>query len=71
MSAAKFTVLDTEIPISAHAASMPPTKLGLRPGQTIAVEDAIKAVVTRSANDMAAAIAEALGGDEETCSRRR
>jgi D-alanyl-D-alanine carboxypeptidase len=60
--------LDTEIPISAHAASMPPTKLGLRPGQTIAVEDAIKAVVTRSANDIAAAIAEALGGDEETFS---
>ncbi|MDF2114696.1 D-alanyl-D-alanine carboxypeptidase [Roseiarcaceae bacterium H3SJ34-1] len=60
--------LDSEIPISAHAASMPPTKLGLRPGQTIAVEDAIKAVVTRSANDIAAAIAEALGGDEETFS---
>lgn len=57
--------LDTEIPISSHAASMPPTKLGLRPGQTIAVEDAIKAVVTRSANDIAAAIAEALGGNEE------
>jgi D-alanyl-D-alanine carboxypeptidase len=60
--------LDSEIPISAHAASMPPTKLGLRPGQTIVVEDAIKAVVTRSANDIAAAIAEALGGDEETFS---
>jgi len=47
---------------------MPPTKLGLRPGQTIAVEDAIKAVVTRSANDIAAAIAEALGGSEEAFS---
>jgi len=60
--------LDSEIPISAHAASMPPTKLGLRPGSTIEVEDAIKAVVTRSANDIAAAIAEFLGGDEATFS---
>ena len=58
--------LDSDIPISAHAASQPPTKLGLRPGQSIAVEDAIKAIVTRSANDIAAAIAEALGGDEAT-----
>ena len=38
----------------------------MKPGQTIAVEDAIKAVVTKSANDAAVAIAENLGGDEET-----
>jgi D-alanyl-D-alanine carboxypeptidase len=57
--------LDSQLRVSAHAAAQKPTKLGLRPGQTIMVEDAIKAVVTRSANDMAVAIAEAIGGDEE------
>jgi D-alanyl-D-alanine carboxypeptidase len=38
--------LDSEIPISAHAAAQAPSKLGLRPGSTIRVEDAIKVVVT-------------------------
>jgi D-alanyl-D-alanine carboxypeptidase len=57
--------LDSEIPVSRHAAAQKPTKLGLRPGETIIVEDAIKAVVTRSANDIAVAIAEAIGGDED------
>jgi D-alanyl-D-alanine carboxypeptidase len=56
--------LDSEIRVSSYAAAQKPTKLGLRPGQTIAVEDAIKAIVTRSANDMAVAIAEAIGEDE-------
>ena len=56
--------LDSRIGVSAHAASQAPTKLGLRPGSTIAVEDAIKAIVTKSANDMAVAVAEAIGGDE-------
>jgi D-alanyl-D-alanine carboxypeptidase len=57
--------LDSQLPISAHAASQPPTKLGLKPGQTIAVEDAIKGLVTKSANDAAAVIAEAIAGAEE------
>jgi D-alanyl-D-alanine carboxypeptidase len=56
--------LNTEMPVSAHAASQAPTKLGLRPGQTIRVEDAIKGLVTRSANDAAVVIAEFIGGDE-------
>ena len=56
--------LQSRIPISEHAAAQEPSKLGLEPGQTISVEDAIKAVVTRSANDIAVAIAEAIGGDE-------
>ncbi|MFC0283584.1 serine hydrolase [Camelimonas abortus] len=56
--------LDTPIRISAHAASMPPSKLGLRPGSTISAENAIKALVTRSANDVAAAVAEHIGGSE-------
>jgi D-alanyl-D-alanine carboxypeptidase len=58
--------LDSEIEISPHAAAQAPSKLGLRPGSTIEVEDAIKAVVTKSANDIAAAIAEKIGGDEDT-----
>jgi D-alanyl-D-alanine carboxypeptidase len=57
--------LDTPLKISEHAAEQAPTKLGLKPGQTLAVEDAIKAVVTKSANDAAVAIAENLGGDED------
>jgi D-alanyl-D-alanine carboxypeptidase len=56
--------LRTPIPISEHAAAQEPSKLGLPPGDTISVEDAIKAVVTRSANDIAVAIAEAVGGSE-------
>ena len=57
--------LDSDIRISAHAASMAPSKLGLRPGSTIEVEDAIKAIVTKSANDIASAIGEAVGGTED------
>ena len=57
--------LDTEMPVSEHAAEQDPTKLDLRPGQTIKVEDAIKGLVTRSANDAAVVIAEAIGGDED------
>ncbi|WP_413993373.1 SPOR domain-containing protein [Labrys okinawensis] len=54
----------TPLPVSAHAASQSPTKLGLRAGQTIRVDDAIKGIVTRSANDAAVVVAEALGGSE-------
>jgi D-alanyl-D-alanine carboxypeptidase len=57
--------LDTPLKISAHATEQAPTKLGLKIGQTIAVEDAVKAVVTKSANDIAVAIAENLAGDED------
>ncbi len=57
--------LDSDIAISANAASQPPTKMGLRPGSTISVDNAIRALVTRSANDIAVALAEAMGGDEE------
>ena len=57
--------LDTEMPVSEHASEQDPTKLELRPGQTIKVEDAIKGLVTRSANDAAVVIAEAIGGSED------
>jgi D-alanyl-D-alanine carboxypeptidase len=57
--------LDTEMDVSERASEQAPTKLGLRPGQTIRVEDAIKGLVTRSANDAAVVIAEAIAGDED------
>ncbi|MGE4172312.1 MAG: D-alanyl-D-alanine carboxypeptidase family protein, partial [Methylocystis sp.] len=58
--------LDSPLMISQHAAAQAPSKLGLRPGQTISVDNAIKAVVTKSANDIACAIAENVAGDEHT-----
>jgi len=61
--------LDTPLKVSEHAAAQAPTKLGLKPGQTLAVEDAIKGVVTKSANDAAVTIAENLGGDEDGFAR--
>ena len=61
--------LDTEMDVSEHASEQAPTKLGLRPGQTIKVEDAIKGLVTRSANDAAVVIAEAIAGDEDEFAR--
>ncbi len=54
----------TPIPMSAYAASQPPTKMGIKPGQTIDVDSAIRALVVRSANDVATAIGEFLGGSE-------
>ncbi|HLG81095.1 MAG TPA: serine hydrolase [Bradyrhizobium sp.] len=57
--------LDTDMQVSEHASDQDPTKLGLRPGQTIRVEDAIKGLITRSANDAAVVIAEAIGGSED------
>jgi D-alanyl-D-alanine carboxypeptidase len=61
--------LGSKLRVSAEAAAQPPSKLGLKPGETIEVEDAIKALVTRSANDVAVAIAEAVAGDEESFAR--
>ena len=61
--------LDTEMPVSKRASEQDPTKLDLKPGQTIRVEDAIKGLVTRSANDAAVVIAEAIAGDEDEFAR--
>ncbi|HEY2227306.1 MAG TPA: D-alanyl-D-alanine carboxypeptidase family protein [Xanthobacteraceae bacterium] len=57
--------LDTPLPISAKAALQPPTKLHLKPNQTLTVEDAIGGMATRSANDAAVVVSEAIGGSEE------
>ncbi len=56
--------LDQRIPVSAHAAGQAPSAIGLRPGQTLTVRDAILAAVTKSANDATVALGEAIGGSE-------
>ena len=61
--------LTSEMPTSAHAAGQAPSKVGLKPGDTIKVETAIKALVVKSANDVAVVVAEYLGGDEPTFAR--
>jgi D-alanyl-D-alanine carboxypeptidase len=61
--------LDTSLQVSAHAAGQSPTKLGVPAGSTVSVDTAIKAIVTRSANDMAVTVAENLAGDEITFAR--
>lgn len=60
---------DTAFVVTPHAAGQSPTKLGLKPGSTIKVADAIKSLVTKSANDAAAVIAENLGGTEANFAR--
>jgi D-alanyl-D-alanine carboxypeptidase len=57
--------LQRTLPVSAHAESMSPTKLGLAAGESIRVEDAILSLVTLSANDAAVVLAEGLGGSED------
>lgn len=52
----------SRVVMSSHAASMPPSRLGIRPGQSITVDQAIKALVTKSANDVAMALGETVGG---------
>ena len=56
--------LDQQLKVSKHAGSMAPSRLGLKVGQTIRAEEAILAIVTKSANDAAVVLAEALGGSE-------
>jgi D-alanyl-D-alanine carboxypeptidase len=59
----------TQVPFSKNAASEPPTKLGVRAGGSITVDTAIRALVTRSANDVSTALAELLGGSEANFAR--
>jgi D-alanyl-D-alanine carboxypeptidase len=56
---------EQSVPVSPHAAEMEPSKLGLVPGMRLSVEEAILGLVTKSANDAAAALGELLGGSED------
>jgi D-alanyl-D-alanine carboxypeptidase len=57
--------LNSKVPFSANAAKEPPSKLGVGTGRSITVEQAILSLVTRSANDVATALAEYIGGSEK------
>ena len=61
--------LDEHLPISARAARQPASKLGLQKGRTVSVRNAIYALVTKSANDVATAIAEAMAGGDRNFAR--
>lgn len=63
LAAGKLKLTD-RFTVSSFAAAQSPSKLGLAPGQSISVEDAIYALVTKSANDIAATVAEGIGGSE-------
>jgi D-alanyl-D-alanine carboxypeptidase len=58
--------LDQDLRVSSFAARQAPSKIGFDAGDTITVEEAILALVTKSANDVAVVVAEAIGGDQET-----
>ncbi len=62
--------LNTRLSVSAYASRQSPTKLGLKPGSTIAVRDAMLGLITRSANDAAVVIAENLAGSEPAFASR-
>jgi D-alanyl-D-alanine carboxypeptidase len=61
---------DTMITVSANAAAQPPSRLGLRTGQTIALRYLIRAAAVKSANDAASAIGDHIGGTEAAFARR-
>lgn len=65
LKAGQIHLYDT-LRTSYHASRQPNSKLGLRQGETLTVEDAILAVITRSANDAAVVLAEHIGGTEES-----
>ena len=56
--------LEDRVLVSPHAAAQAPTKLGVRAGDSVTVEDAMNGMATKSANDMAVAMAEKLAGTE-------
>ena len=62
--------LDDVLTVSSHAASQPPSKLGLGAGETISLDNAMRATAVRSANDMAVALAEHIGGSESRFATR-
>jgi D-alanyl-D-alanine carboxypeptidase len=69
VAAGRFS-LDDPLPVSAHAARQPASKLGLKAGQTIRIRDAIGAIAVRSANDVAVVVAEAISGSEAAFAER-
>jgi D-alanyl-D-alanine carboxypeptidase len=69
LKAGRFT-LASPVPFSEHARAMPPSKLGLPAGRTITVEQAMLALVARSANDVATALGELVSGSTPAFAQR-
>jgi D-alanyl-D-alanine carboxypeptidase len=67
---AKRITMGSKIRFSRKAASQAPSKLGIKPGRVVTVDTAIRALVTKSANDVAVAVAETLGGSEAAFANR-
>jgi len=67
---AKRLSYTSRLKVSRFAAAQSPSKLGLKPGSTISVRDAILALVTKSANDVAVVVAEAISGTQPAFARR-
>lgn len=61
--------LGDSLPVSVNALNAPPTKMGMTPGGTVNIRDAVMALVTRSANDAAVLLAEGMAGSEEAFAR--
>lgn len=62
--------LDTKVTVTKNAASQPPSRLGLKAGQKIALRYLIRAAAVKSANDAASAIGDHVGGDQATFAKR-
>lgn len=62
--------LDTRVTVSKNAAAQPPSRLGLKPGQKIALRYLIRAAAVKSANDAASAIGDHIGGDQASFAKR-
>ncbi|MBL8575561.1 MAG: D-alanyl-D-alanine carboxypeptidase [Hyphomicrobiaceae bacterium] len=67
---AKRMDMSTRLEVSGRCAAMAPSKLGLKPGSTIALEDALLAIITKSANDVACTIGENIAGSEASFAER-
>lgn len=66
----KKVTLKTSLPVSRRASQQPQTNISLKPGERIPVDTAIRALVVRSANDVAVVVAESLGGSVENFATR-
>jgi D-alanyl-D-alanine carboxypeptidase len=62
--------LQSPVTISANAAAQPASKMGFNPGATLTLEDALKVMMVKSANDIAVAVAETVGGSVEAFAKR-
>jgi D-alanyl-D-alanine carboxypeptidase len=68
--AAGEVTLDSPVTVSAHAAAEPPSKMGFKPGTELTLDDALKIMMVKSANDVAMAVAESVGGSEQAFAAR-